>query len=62
VKSVITSEEDSWRRCSIRVEAKSDPREAIYRLAVDRQWVIRELALERATLEDAFVELTHKDN
>src|SRR6266403_91994 len=37
VKSVITSEEDGWRRCSIRVEAKSDPREAIYRLAVDRQ-------------------------
>src|ERR1700745_642287 len=36
VKSVTTVEEDGWQRCSIRVEARSDPREAIYRLAVDR--------------------------
>jgi ABC-2 type transport system ATP-binding protein len=62
VKSVTAVEEDGWRRCSIRVEARSDPREAIYRLAVDRRWIVRELTQERATLEDAFVELTHKDN
>ena len=62
VKSVTTVEEDGWQRCSIRVEARSDPREAIYRLAVDRRWIVRELTQERATLEDAFVELTHQDN
>jgi ABC-2 type transport system ATP-binding protein len=62
VKSVTTVEEEGWRRCSIRVEARSDPREAIYRLAVERRWIVRELTQERATLEDAFVELTHKDN
>jgi ABC-2 type transport system ATP-binding protein len=62
VKNVAATDEDGWRRCSIRVEAKSDPREAIFRLAVDRQWVVRELTQERATLEDAFVELTHNDN
>src|SRR5215471_7814495 len=53
VKSVTTVEEEGWRRCSIRVEARSDPREAIYRLAVDRRWIVRELTQERATLEDA---------
>jgi ABC-2 type transport system ATP-binding protein len=62
VKSVTLLSEEGWQRCSIRVEAKSDPREAIYRLAVDRHWIVRELSLERATLEDAFVELTHKDD
>src|SRR6201993_4766796 len=55
VKSVTAVEEDGWQRCSIRVEARSDPRETIYRLAVDRRWIVRELAQERATLEDAFV-------
>jgi ABC-2 type transport system ATP-binding protein len=62
VKNVAATDEDGWQRCSIRVEAKSDPREAIFRLAVDRRWVVRELTQERATLEDAFVELTHNDN
>src|ERR1700741_5389428 len=60
VKSVTTVEEDGWQRCSIRVEARSDPREAIYRLAVDRRWIVRELTQERGTPEDAFVELTHQ--
>jgi hypothetical protein len=46
----------------IRVEANSDLREDIFRLAVERRWTIRELTQERATLEDVFVELTHADN
>jgi ABC-2 type transport system ATP-binding protein len=62
VKSLVVTDENGWRHCLIRVEAKADPREEIYRLAVERSWVLRELAQERATLEDAFVELTHKDD
>jgi ABC-2 type transport system ATP-binding protein len=62
VKGVTATEEDGWQRCSIRVEAKSDLREEIFRLAVDRRWILRELTQERATLEDVFVELTHTDN
>jgi ABC-2 type transport system ATP-binding protein len=62
VKSIAANQEHGWQRCSIRVEANSDPREEIFRLAVQRHWTIRELTRERATLEDVFVELTHADN
>jgi ABC-2 type transport system ATP-binding protein len=62
IKSVAAILEDEWHRCSIRVEANSDLRETIFRLAVERRWTIRELTQDRATLEDVFVELTHADN
>src|SRR3984893_11712093 len=62
VKDVKVETEDQWNRCSIRVEANADLREEIYQLAVQRQWVIRELTSEKPTLEDVFVELTHADN
>jgi ABC-2 type transport system ATP-binding protein len=61
VREVRAVSDDEWRSFEIRVEANSDPREQIFQLAVGRQWVIRELSKERATLEDAFVELTHTD-
>jgi ABC-2 type transport system ATP-binding protein len=61
VREVRTVSDGEWRFFEIRVEANSDPREQIFQLAVGRQWVIRELSKERATLEDAFVELTHTD-
>jgi ABC-2 type transport system ATP-binding protein len=62
IKSVATILEDEWHRCLVRVEANSDLRETIFRLAVERRWTIRELTQDRATLEDVFVELTHADN
>jgi ABC-2 type transport system ATP-binding protein len=43
-------------------ERGSDPREEVFRLAVERGWVLLELARERgATLEDVFVRLTTHD-
>jgi ABC-2 type transport system ATP-binding protein len=39
----------------------ADPREAIFRLAVDRGWVLIGLTPEQATLEDVFVRLTTAD-
>jgi gliding motility-associated transport system ATP-binding protein len=36
----------------------TDPREAVFRAAVERGWVLLELARERASLEDLFVRLT----
>jgi ABC-2 type transport system ATP-binding protein len=39
----------------------SDPRAAIFRLAVERAWVLVELAADRASLEDVFVRLTTRD-
>jgi ABC-2 type transport system ATP-binding protein len=62
VKSVSATQEQGWHRCSIRVEANTDLREEIFRLAVARNWAVRELTQDKATLEDAFVELTHADN
>jgi ABC-2 type transport system ATP-binding protein len=62
VKSVAANQEDGWHRCLIRVEANSDLREDVFRLAVERRWTIRELTQDRPTLEDVFVELTHTDN
>ena len=41
--------------------ADVDPREAVFRLAVDRGWVLVGLSREQATLEDVFVRLTTTD-
>jgi ABC-2 type transport system ATP-binding protein len=38
-----------------------DPREEIFRMAVDRGWVLVELTRESLSLEDVFVRLTHQD-
>ncbi|MCU0302912.1 MAG: ABC transporter ATP-binding protein [Thermoanaerobaculales bacterium] len=47
---------------SVEHHAESDPREAVFRLAVDRGWVLIGLNPERATLEDVFVRLTTADS
>lgn len=39
----------------------ADVREAIFRLAVDRQWTLRELSQTQASLEDVFIKLTTKE-
>ena len=42
-------------------ERGADPREAVFRCAVEHGWVLLELAAEKATLEDVFVRLTTRD-
>ena len=61
VKDVSVETEDDWKVFTLRVEANSDLREEIFRLAVERRWAVRELASRRATLEDVFVEITHNE-
>ncbi len=41
--------------------AQSDPREAIFRLAVEKGWVLLELTPQQASLEDVFVRLTTRE-
>jgi len=53
--------EDGGGRFRIEHGADADPREAIFRLAVARGWVLLELAQEKATLEDVFVRITTHD-
>ena len=48
-------------RARLTCAADSDPREAVFRLAVDRGWVLRELGREAMTLEDVFVRLTRRE-
>jgi len=61
VRDVVTDGEDEWKRFSLRVESGTDVREEVFRLAIDRNWTVRELTQRRGTLEDVFVELTHPD-
>lgn len=42
-------------------ETGSDPREDVFRMAVDRGWVLTELRQEAASLEEVFVRLTTKE-
>jgi ABC-2 type transport system ATP-binding protein len=61
VRDVIVDMDGDWKIFSLRVESGVDVREEIFRLAMDRRWIVRELTQRRATLEDVFVELTHPD-
>ncbi len=61
VRDVTADAEGDWKIFSLRVESGADVREEIFRLATDRRWTLRELSQRRATLEDAFVEITHSD-
>ena len=45
----------------VEAAADADVREAIFALAVKRQWTLRQLAQHQTTLEDVFVHLTTKE-
>ncbi len=61
VKDVSVETDGGWSTFNLRVEANSDLREEVFRLAVERKWAVRELARRKATLEDVFVEITHNE-
>ena len=42
----------------LEAEQGADPREAVYRLAVEKGWILRELRMEARTLEEIFMEIT----
>ncbi len=41
--------------------ADSDPREAVFGMAVEKGWVLLQLTPQQATLEDVFVRLTTRE-
>jgi ABC-2 type transport system ATP-binding protein len=61
VRDVTTSADGEWEIFALRVEAETDVREEVFRLASERHWTLRELSQRKATLEDVFVEITHPD-
>lgn len=61
VRDVAVEKDGDWHNFLLRIESSADPREEIYHLARDRNWIVRELSSRKATLEDVFVEMTHED-
>jgi ABC-2 type transport system ATP-binding protein len=61
VRDGTVSVEGDWKIFALRVEAETDVREEVFRLASERHWTLRELSQRKATLEDVFVEITHPD-
>src|SRR5438477_3402374 len=61
VRDVTASKDGEWEIFALRVEANTDVRAEVFRLATARQWTVRELSQRKATLEDVFVEITHPD-
>ena len=53
--------ENAEGRFRIVHENDSDPREDIFHLTVNENWIMRTMAPEKATLEDVFVRLTTKE-
>jgi ABC-2 type transport system ATP-binding protein len=52
---------DGGGRFALTAAPGADPREAIFRAAVERGWVLLELSEARASLEDVFVRLTTRE-
>ena len=61
VSAVEVEESAGETRARILCLPGADPREDVFRLAVENGWVLRELAREALTLEDVFVRLTRHD-
>ena len=52
------SKEDSFTRINIEFPSTGDPREDIFKYAVDKNWVILEMVTSKQNLEDIFRKLT----
>ncbi|HZR02712.1 MAG TPA: ATP-binding cassette domain-containing protein [Burkholderiales bacterium] len=59
VASVVHADDGSFR---IERSASQDPTDALVRASVDHDWRLTHLAVERATLEDVFVQLTQRES
>jgi ABC-2 type transport system ATP-binding protein len=61
VLSVEIEGDETETRARAEYEPSGDPREEIFRMAVDRGFVLRELAFDVASLEDVFVRLARHE-
>jgi len=57
----VATEGEGGTRFRLECQQGSDPRAAIFRLAVEKGWTLVELAAARASLEEVFVRLTTRD-
>jgi ABC-2 type transport system ATP-binding protein len=61
VTAVAEEEGEGETRVRLECESGADPREEVFRTAVVRGWVLRELTREALSLEDVFVRLTRHE-
>ena len=61
VTAVEAEEGETETTVRVTCEAQTDPREQIFGIAVERGWVLRELARDALSLEDVFVRLTRHE-
>jgi len=61
VPGVADVRDDGGGRFHVEHTADADPRESIFKLAVDKGWVLLTLSPEKASLEDVFVRLTTRE-
>ncbi|MFY9551266.1 MAG: ATP-binding cassette domain-containing protein, partial [Thermoanaerobaculia bacterium] len=61
VVSVDVEEAPGETRARLTCLQGTDPREEVFRIAVENRWILRELSREAMTLEDVFVRLTRRD-
>ncbi len=61
VAAVEVAETETETSARVTCAAQADPREEIFRIAVERGWVLRELSREALSLEDVFVRLTRHE-
>ncbi len=61
VRVNLAGQTNGFATFDIEAAVDADIREAIFRLAVERQWALRELSQLQASLEDVFIHLTTKE-
>ena len=59
---VITAEERGAGRFRLEHGPGADPREAVFKLAVEKGWVLLAMTQQQASLEDVFVRLTTRED
>jgi ABC-2 type transport system ATP-binding protein len=57
VRHVDATEENGWNRLVIETKGERDLREDVFRLAVAKEWPLREVKLESGSLEEFFVRI-----
>jgi ABC-2 type transport system ATP-binding protein len=61
VVAVAVEESEASTRARLECAPGEDPSEAVFRLAVEKGWILRELSREALSLEDVFVRLTRQE-
>lgn len=61
IKEITASRDGDWHVLNLRIAAKTDLRETLFRLIMEKGWALRELSRTQATLEDVFVEITQAE-